>query len=362
LLELIFDSRQYASAAMRSRLARELVIYLNCKHDLKLGIPYGAWKKNRTLLLSTLPSLSSSQRTVEFIMSEDNKEIKLVNEWFTNDKRYAAFEYWEWQPVVAGLTANRSDVQLDREVAILILEKKGAPFGFPITPDVNTPEKLCGWLQEEPPADYLDWGRDPRLVPGGIGAWQAIQHTATGVGMLVFNLLGRWSSAAFLSLADSMRVLLPSRHKLDILKQGVLRVCICLSVTSRWNRRAPAVYEELDTANVTASLQRTYSAIARMAAANRELPLPPPTPHAAVSRLSSFHRALFDEAARALGEAEYVPATDQADSDFDQANWIKLHHSFDSWRIGITSTPLPFDFCAVATLDDVRRYLEQHER
>jgi hypothetical protein len=168
---------------------------------------------------------------------------------------------------VAGLTANRSDVQLDREVAILILEKKGAPFGFPITPDVNTPEKLCGWLQEEPPADYLDWGRDPRLVPGGIGAWQAIQHTATGVGMLVFNLLGRWSSAAFLSLADSMRVLLPSRHKLDILKQGVLRVCICLSVTSRWNRRAPAVYEELDTANVTASLQRTYSAIARMAAA-----------------------------------------------------------------------------------------------
>jgi streptomycin 6-kinase len=67
-----------------------------------------------------------------------------------------------------------------------------------------------------------------------------------------------------------------------------------------------------------------------MAAANRELPLPPPTPHAAVSTLSSFHRALFDEAARALGEAEYVKATDHADSDFDQADWIKLHHSFDS--------------------------------
>jgi hypothetical protein len=34
--------------------------------------------------------------------------------------------------------------------------------------------------------------------------------------MLVVTLQGRWSAAAFLGLNDGMRILLPSRHRLDI--------------------------------------------------------------------------------------------------------------------------------------------------
>ena len=172
--------------------------------------------RGETLILSTLPSLSSPQRTIECAITQDGEQISVVNEWFTNDKRYGPFEYWEWQPAVKGLTANRSDVDLEREAAILILEKKCTPFGFPITPSGDKPEKLCEWLQEEPPSDYLDWGRDPRLVPGSIGVWQTVQHTPTEVGMLVVTLQGRWSAAAFLGLNDGMRILLPSRHRLDI--------------------------------------------------------------------------------------------------------------------------------------------------
>jgi hypothetical protein len=359
LLQLVTDSKQSESAAMRSRLATELVIYLNWKHDMKLGTPYGAWRDGNNLILSTLPSLHSPQRTIECTLRGD-RELALVNEWFTDSDKYAAFKHWEWQPAVKGLTANRSDLDLDREVAILILEKKGAAFGYPIVPIGNAPEKLCGWLHEDPPGDYLDWGRDPRLVPEGIGVWQAVEHTASGVGMLVFVLQGRWSAAGFLALNEGLRVLLPTRHSLDVVSQGTLRVCICLSVTP--GRRNRPSNDQFDTTHATVAVRRTYAIIARMVAAGRNLPIPPPKKKSAVAPLTEFQCSLFSEATQELGNAEFADAVDQADADYADASWIELRHSYYSERIGIHSTPLRFSFGEVVTLDDALRYIRFNER
>jgi hypothetical protein len=354
LVDKCEDPHQYASSEMRAHLATELVIYLNWRHNARLGIPYGAWKIGNRLLLSTLPSLHAKQRTLEFETDPTSNDLNLVSEWCSSDPNYAKFNYWEWQPAVKGLTADRCIVELDREVAILILEKKGAKFGFPIVPFGDQPEKLCDWLRKEPPEDYLDWGRDPRLVPEGIGPWQAIEHCRTGVGLLVFILQGRWSAAGYRAFIEGMRLMLPTRHRFKVISQGALRasVCLCVNHPSR---------DDDEVEHAWKAIHRTYASVARMVAAGRQLPLPTPESRSAVPALSPFHSALFREAEAALGDAEYAETTDASHSDFYEATWIDLRQSMNSSRIGLHSTPPPFSFGDVILLEDIRRYVQKHE-
>lgn len=360
LISLVRNPRQHASAAMRARLASELVIYLNWRYEKNLGIPYGAWRDGNRFFLSTLPSLNAPQRTLEFEFSEGQKELYLVGEWLADDQRYGQLQYWEWQPAVRGLTADRSDLDLHREVAILILEKKGAEFGFPIVPVGNAPEKLCNWLHQEPPDDYLDWGRDPRLVHNSISPWVAVHHRPSGVGVLVFSLLGPWSAAAFRALHEAMSVMLPKRHRLKIVSQGTVRVCIFLSATPESDRTIPDDYP-FETDHARVAIDRTYATIARMVAATRQLPIPSPNKTSALPSLTPLYASLFTQAVKGLGDTEYVEAADATDLRFYDALWIKLHQSLYAERIGLTSTPCRFNFGDVVTLDDIHRYLHLKE-
>jgi hypothetical protein len=353
LLDKCLDPHQYVSPEMRARLASELVIYLNWRQDAKLGIPYGAWKTGNRFLLSTLPSIYASQRTLEFETDEGSNKLNLLSEWSSSDERYAKFNYWEWQPAAEGLTADRSVVELDREVAILILEKKQAAFGFPIVPLGNQPEKFCNWLAEDPPEDYLDWGRDPRLVPDGIGPWEAVEHTPTGVGPFVFILKGRWSAAAFRALIEGMGLMLPTRHRFKVVSHGAFRVSVFLYAIP------PNSDDQVE--YVRNATHRTYASVARMVAAGRQLPVPAPENRSVLPKISEYYSSLFREADSALGDREFPETVDASDPDFYEAVWIKIRHSMNADRVGLLYTPQPFDFGDTVLLGDINHYLKEHE-
>jgi hypothetical protein len=352
LLDLVRQTPQNASAELQARLARELVIFLNWKCATNLGIPYGAWWDGPRLLLSTLPDFRSPQRTLEFEWRREREELSLTSEWESRDPRYDKLQYWEWQPAVKGLTADRMVPRLEREVAILILEKKGAEFGFPIIPEGRAPVKLCGWLPQNPPEDYLEWGRDPRLTPAQVGFWLTFQHRPTSVGVLVFSIMGRWSSSALLTMNEALRVLLPTRHRVKLSTEGSLRVCIFLATTGG----------ETETEYVGLAIERSYATVARMAAADRQLPVAPPSAASALPPLSRAQASLFAEAADALGDTDYPKAVDQSEPDFGTATWIKLRHSRHNHRIGLVYDPPRFDFGDVVTPAELRAYVESKER
>jgi hypothetical protein len=129
------------------------------------------------------------------------------------------------------------------------------------------------------PTDYLDWSRDPRLVPDGIGCWDASEHTDTTVGMLSFVLKGRWSAAAFRALTEAMRVLLPTRHRFRVVSQGAFRVCVFLSAgDSRW--------PDEESAYAHVAVRRIYASLARAVAAYRLLPVVAPRSASLLPELS----------------------------------------------------------------------------
>lgn len=360
IIDLAIHTDQHSSAKQRVRLAKELLIYLNWKHSLGLGTVYGAWREGNKVILSTLPNFNAPQRTLEFNLDLDRNILYLVNEWTTDDARYDKLNYYEWQPAIVGLTANRAVSDLDREVVILILEKKGAEFGFPIVPAGRKPEKLCTWLKQEPPSDYMEWGRDPRLVSGGVHGWELLQHQPTGVGILVLNVQGRWSASAFLAMQEALRILLPGRHIIRNLSHGVFRVCIYLSRTGSY-QLFDIEQSESDYGFVFKTLKLATAVIARMVAASRDLPLLPPTSSSALPPLFSGLASIFKEAADDLGDAEYVEVVDQAKLGFREATWVKLRQSLDSKQIGVKSTILEFSFRDLATHRDIKQKLEFYE-
>ncbi len=342
LVELVADPRRYVSALARAQFARELVIYLNWKHQLGVGQPYGAWRTGSRLFLSTLPNFSSPQRTLEFEIDQPAGELRLTSEWSSDDERYAPLHYSEWQPAVRGLTADRSDQDLDREGTILILERKGAAFGFPIVPTGDAAEKLCNWLNEEPPADYLEWSRDPRLVSGRIGVWIAAHHRPTGVGMLLFVLQGRWRASAFIALDEALRIMLPSRHRLKIISPGAVRVCVPLAFTPDVGHRIWEDYPR-ETEIIWPAVNRTYATIARMVAADRQLAVPLPQSVSALPALSDARRSLFAEAVDSLGNDEFPKRVDGAELNFMEATWIKARHRPNRAELG--TSPIQFWRC-----------------
>jgi hypothetical protein len=333
-------------------LARELVIYLNYRHQAQLGIPYGAWRENNKVYLSTLPDFNPPQRTLEFTLNQSGV-LGLTAVWNTTDERYAAISSEAWQSAVKGLTADRADLDLDREVAIKILEDRRADFGFPIVPVGSAPEKLCAWIAEEPPSDFLNWSREPRLVAGKIGIWQVAYHRPSGVGILQFSIHGRWSSLAFQAFMEALRVYLPTRHRNYRIGQGNLRITVFLCEVpdgeSHWDD------QEFDLWLI--AVDRIYAAIARLMAATRGLPLKPPQDESALPPLSLGDRSLFDCATSAQGGSEYTELTDQAKINFMRADWIKLRHRFSGVK-----EPGKFDLKTVVTPSDIVGFVENHEQ
>jgi hypothetical protein len=335
---------------------------LNHRHNFQLGFPYAAWREDRRFFVSALPSLSASQRTLEFELSDSGDELNLVSEWDTADPRYAALHYTEWQPAVAGLTADRSDVDTDREACILILEKKQAAFGFPITPGADSAEKLCNWLEQAPPNDYLDWGRNPGLLAGYVvpGLWRPLYHRPTGVGLLLFVLHGRWSATAFSVLSDYMKWMLPTRHALKVVSRGVVRVAVLLSITPGFLQR-PADEYPAEVEQATRAYDRSCAAIARMLAALRQLPVASPEREHGLPPLGAEATALFDEAVCALGDGQFPEVADASDARFREAAWIKLRQAVEAPAGFRGYDPVGFQYSDVVTVAEVRRYLDAHE-
>lgn len=358
LVKLVTDPNQFASAAMRARAAHELLTYVNWRHKAGLGIAYGAWRDGDRLLLSALPSLHAPQKTLEFRLDSTGEAFHLESEWSSSDKRYGPLGYWEWQPAVEGLTADRADLDLDREVAILILEGKGAEFGFPIVPSGSSAEKLCSWLREDPPEDYLEWGRDPRLVSHKIGPWGTLHHVATGIGVLVCVLHGRWSAPAFWAMNEALRTLLPSRFRLRIVTQGAVRICVFLSLTRNEHNAHFVDRAEVERDYLRAGLDRTYATIARMVAALRQLPVPPPNHASALPTLSKQQREILEMAEEEMGDSEYPNVVERWEIELGESEWIKLHQE---GTLGLASTPVQFNFGDVITVDDLRTYLAEKE-
>jgi hypothetical protein len=346
------DPELYSTAASRAVLAHEMLIFLNWRHRAGLGTAYGAWRKDDTVYLSTLPDLYAPQKTLEFDFQESSNSLRLTGVWTTKDKRYASIHYSMWQPAVKGLTADRADLDINREVVLKILEDREAEFGFPITP-VGSAEKLCGWLQQEPPSDYMRWCLDPRLVPGQLGIWQAAYHRPSGVGILQFSLQGRWSPASFRVLTETLMIVLPTRHSTFTVSHGHLRVTVFLCAIPHFGRENFPEERHL----LTPAVHRVNAMIARMVAAKRRLPLPPLRDESALLPLSKQQQSLFRWAVEEQGEDEYTELVDGADIDFHQAKWVKLRQV----DYGINE-PRSFQFSSLVTPSEVLRYVEECER
>jgi hypothetical protein len=356
LVAMARDARHFSTPSLRARLARELVIQLNWKHDAKLGTAYGAWDEDGKILLSTLPSLDAAQKTLEFELDRARNELVVTSEWTTEDSRYGPIAYYEWQPAVAGLTASRSVFDLDREVVIRLLEQKGAPFGYPIIPrSAHGPEKLCEWVHEEPPQDYMEWNRDPRLVPDGTGHWATVYHRSSGAWLLVFMLRGRWAAPAFYAMNQALRTLFPERHRVRVVSTGSVRISLLLGASSLhgW-----PVDTDVPTARRTClrTLRLSYSLVARMAVAGRGIPVPPADASSSVPPPSGWQLSVLEQAESTIGEAEYPQL------DYDEgSDWVKLHDDVPWEQTGLHSMPAGFSFGDVAVADEALAYIARTE-
>jgi hypothetical protein len=301
-----------------------------------------------------LPSLHRPQKTLEFDLHESRRSLVLSAVWTTEDERYDKIPHSAWQPAVKGLTADRRDLDLDREVVIKILEERKAEFGFPIVPAGKEAEKLCAWIEKEAPSDYLDWSRDPRLVPGALNIWNVGYHRPSGVGVLQASVHGRWPSASFRVLRETLMVALPTRHSVFTVSHGCIRVSAFLCAFVRDRRRAD--YPEERHLLVAAS-DRMNAMIARMIAAQRRLPLPPPLDTIALPPLSPEQQALFRWALDEQGQKEYTELTDGAELGFYDAEWVKLRHVDHHLR-----EPERLSYSDVVTPSEILSYVECLER
>jgi hypothetical protein len=111
---------------------------------------------------------------------------------------------------------------------------------------------------------------------------------------------------------------------------------------------------------VHAAARRVCAAIGRAVAAHRALPMPPPYRDSALAELTQGDVWGFKRAEEALGDAEYPPTVDAADSEFYEAKWIKLKHSHRAGYGRYGSLP-EFSFGHVATPEDLREYIRRNE-
>lgn len=348
LLAAIRNPHLNASSEFQARLASELVAFLRLRHEERLGPGAAAWREGEVLMLSALPDIDVPQRTLEFEPREGG--YGLTGERKPLDPLLQGIAYWEWQPAVADLFADRVPINMAREAALLILRKKGAPLGFPVGPRGAGLVPLCEWVgPDRAPEDYLEWGRDPRLVPGKVTLQATALHRPTGVAFLSYCLQGSWTPGAILALREGLEVLLPERAVLREVEYGAIRVDVFLGL-----RDGPPV----DTLKI---FLRNRAAILRMDAATRDISVPPPLPANAVAPPGEADAKTFREVFDLIGDdQEYPKLTDSAAGGFWEADWIKLRqdHLTETFE---RPEPPRFDVSAAATAQGLRRLLASFE-
>lgn len=334
---------------IRVRAALELRKYLIFEHDFALGWPYDMWRADGSVFLSTLPNFSLPQQTLEFAFNRAETAARLKGVWVSEDETYGKLDFHRWQPSVAMLTADRVVCCLEREVAIRLLEKGGAAFGFPVTSGEAEATRFCGWIEELPPYEHTEWGRDPRLVGGRLGPVDYVLHDAGGAAVLTLLLIGRWSAAAFRALGEALAVNLPGRHHVAVLGQGRVRVTVFLADTHR-----------RDTGRAFLAVRRAFAAVARMYAALRELPVPPPNGSVALQPPATAARTAFEQACGDLGGREDLTVAEASRSGFEAAPLKRLGQTPEGRSLGFGQEPV-LDLDPLVTHRDIVRFVQEHE-
>jgi len=335
--------------AVRLRGAIEVAKSLFADHNFRTGWPYDIWRRDDSIFLSALPNFSSAHRTLEFVLNAEGSRARLRAVWTPSDERYGKIDYHIWQPSVATLTADRVVPCLEREVTLRLLEQAGTEFGFPVTAGEREPKRLCGWIEQLPPYDFMEWGRDPRLVSGRLGPGQYLLHTPSGIAVYSLLLVGRWSAAAFRTLSEALTVNLPNRHRIDVLGQGRVRLAVFLG-DARGQDRGRAFLAH----------RRVFAAVARMYAALRELPVPPPDGSVALPRLDDRTTSRFDRVCEDFGEGDTIALTSTAGPGNETAPFNKLGETPEGHSLGFASEP-GLDLDSLVTHRDIVRFVQRHE-
>jgi hypothetical protein len=350
IVEAMNEAARVPRCEYRTRIAVEVRKHLIAEHDFGLGWPYDIWHDDGAVFLSTLPNFSLPHQTLEFVTDAGRSVWTLKSVWMApDDQGYGKIDYRLWQPSVAMRTADRVVPCLEREVAIRLLEQAGCGFGFPLTSGEPEAKKFCGWLEQLPPYDYLEWGRDPRLVGGRLGPAQYVLHDSSKIAVYTLLLLGRWSAAAFHALRESLEIHLPNRYRITVPGQGRVRVTVFLADARRQ-----------ETGRAFLGVRRLFAAVGRMYAALRGLPVLPATGSAALPPLIDELRARFDLVCEDLRDADELPVADRADPGFDSAQLKKLSDTSEGRSLGFSGEAV-LDLDSLITHRDIVRFIQRHE-
>jgi len=306
IVELLRKGLEATFSEQRIATALELVHFLNIQEKLSLGTPYDIWCSEQVIFLSCLPDICVSHGaknnnqhiTLEF-HERGRTEFMLHSIWKTEDPRYSCVPHNDLQPAIKGLTANRVVPSLYREVVIRILESRKADFGFPLTSGEHKPNKLCGWIQEQPPNDFMEWGRDPRLIAGKLSPTYHIYDTDVDVAILVTDIQGAWSSHGFNALIAALARHLPNRYQLAVIEHGIVRLNVYLGAN-----------DDLD--NLMRSYDLIFAAFARMEAAVQGWPVQVLSTDNSLATLSEELSCRFKDACSAIGKETHIELTDSA--------------------------------------------------
>lgn len=339
----------------RWKVAQDLARRLSFFHGVHAGTPYTCWRDDRRFFLSTLPGVvSGRQKTFEFEFTNNDAALVLKAEWTSPAEAWGPVSLKVFHQTIEGLIADRSGCSMTRESTVYVLQQLENTFSFPVTPFPAEPESLCGWIKSAPANGWVDFDRDPRLVGPAVVCWEAYFHNRTSEGLLNFTVQGGWSNNALYAFYDALDFLLPTRHcrKLLVISNApYLRISVHL-----------ANNDEADFDFASLALDRTYSCIARMCAAEDEVPVPEPSPDAIVPPLSKTGIILFQRAMDSLGEQQIVEDVQDYPADDGTDTWGKLHHHFTlAHRTNLHWRPSSFHFEEVVRPGDVLKYIERHE-
>jgi hypothetical protein len=347
IIALLRSELTQAFSERRVALAYEVAIFLRFTARMKLGAPYDIWRSGDSVFLSCLPGTCifttdhHGQATLEF-RDLPSGHFVLRSIWRTNDPRYHCVPPSDWQPAVRGLTANRVVPNMEREVALRILEARKADFGFPLTSGRSHPEKLCGWIEQEPPNDYMEWGRDPRLIAGKFEPTFSIFDSETEMSVYCAFLQGAWTSQAFNALTDSLAAYLPGRHRLQVISHGEARLIVLLLEEPGTTSGLDHVYD------------LTFAAFARMQAATRGVPAPPLNARRSIKAPSTFVAEQFLTVCSDLCKDEYIQVSDTADA--TQTRYRKLRQ-----QVWCERERRYYDEGPFATRKSLAQYIERIE-
>lgn len=349
IVHLMTEQAKVPPSGFRVRIAMELVKYLSVEHDISLGWPYDIWHHDGSIFLSVLPNFSLPHQTLEFTVPEKGSVVRLKSIWSTRDERYRKIDYQIWQPSVAKLTADRVVPCLEREGAIRILERLGAEFGFPLTSGENDAKKLCGWIEQLPQYECMEWGRDPRLVAGCLGPMHYAWHEPSGIAILTLMLFGRWSAMALRALNEALEINLPSRHRIAVLGQGRIRIAVFLADAAKRDRGRAFLAQ-----------RRMFAAVARMYAALRELPVPPPDGSVALPQIDEETKTRFDFVCDSILKGDEMEVVGASEPDFDDAPIKRLSETAVGRSLGFSQEP-DLDLDTLITHRDIVQFVQRHE-